>query len=162
MPLELPEDGFDGGRSREDASKIGDAEGYAHNSGNENTDEQRASDPLDQQRGREHNAEDAQQYSRIVHVAKSDEGSLGGGNNACTLKTYEGDEQADARTDGTTQHQRNGIDDVLSQTGDSEQDEDDTLDEYCREGKLPTVAHGKHHSVGKESIEAHTRSQSER
>ena len=159
MPLELPEDGLDGGRRRDDASKVGDAQGNTYNGGDEDADEQRAGDALDQQRGCEHNTEDAQQNGGIVQIAQSDEGGLGRGDDTSTLQADKGNKQADTGTDGATQDQWDGIDDVLPQSGDGEQDEDDTLDEHGGQGKLPAIAHGEHHGVGKEGIQAHARSQ---
>ena len=82
--------------------------------------------------------------------------------NARTLQADESNEQSDTRTYSPSQHQRNGIHDMLAQTRDGEQDEDQALYQNCRQRKLPTVSHGQHHGVGEESIESHARSQGKR
>ena len=161
MPLKLPEDRLNGGRRRKDSIVLGDTQGYAHDGGNQNADEQRTCDVFDQQGRGEQDAEDAQQYGRVVQIAHCDEGSVRGTYDTSTLQTYKGDEESDARTDGTSQHQWNGVDDIAAQTRDSEQDEDEALDEHGCQRELPGIAHRQHHREGKESVETHAWSKCE-
>ena len=161
MPLELPEDGFDRGWGRHDTIVLGDAQGDTHDGGHQDADEQRTRDILDQHGSGDQDAEDAQQYGGIVEVAHGDERRIRRTYDTGTLQTNEGDEESDARTDGTSQNQRDGVDDVAAQTRDGEQDEDETLDEYGRQRKLPAVAHGQYHGEGEEGIQTHARSQCE-
>ena len=162
VPLKLPEDGLDGRRHGDNAVEVGDAQGDAHNGGDENADEQRARNPLDQQSRRQQNAADGQQDSGIVEIAQREERSLGRSHDAGALEADEGDEETDARADGATEHKRNGLDNLLAHAREGEQHEDDALNEDGRQSELPGVAHRDAHGEGEEGVQAHAGSQRER
>ena len=158
VPLELHHYGSDAGWHVEHTGEMCHTQRNAYHGGHQYADEQSTCHLLDKQHGAEQDAECGKQHSRVMQVAHSDKGGRAGRYDAGILQSDKGDEKAYAGRDGTAEHQRHGIYYLLAKACESEQDEDDTLDEYGCEGKLPAITHGEHHGVGKEGIESHARS----
>ena len=161
-PFKLQGDGSDAGRYVEYRTKLGDAQRYSHHGGHQYADKQSACHVLDQQDCTEQNTEAGQQNSRTVQVAQSNKSGNVVHHDTRILQSDEGNKEAYTRRDGPTQNQRHGIHNLLAQTRQSEQYEENTLNEDGCKRKLPCVSHGEHHGIGKECIQTHSGSQRER
>lgn len=161
LPLELAEDWSQARWCADDRGAVGDSQWDANDGGDEDAYEQCTCDVAHQEHGAEQDAEASQQDGGVMQVAQGDEGGVAWTDDARILEADEGDEEADAWRDGATQEQRHAVDDLLTQTGEGESDEDKAFDEDCGQGELPGIAHGEHDGVGEEGIEAHARSQRE-
>ena len=139
-----------------------DAHRNADERSSENTDEQVARHFLDDEHAGQDDADNAEQGRAFGDLTDGDESSLIGSHDTCILQTDEGDEEADTSTDGTFQGSRNSIHHHRADTGSGEDDEDETFDENSRERHLPGIAHSEADREYEESVQTHTRSQSER
>lgn len=95
-------------------------------------------------------------------MSQADKGGIIADDDSRILQTDKGNEKSDTRTDGILDTHGQCVDNFLAQIGHGEQNEDQSLEQYRRQGKLPAVAQCKTHGVGKERIQSHARSQSER
>ena len=59
-------------------------------------------------------------------------------------------------------HRWHRVNQFLSQARNGEKYEEQSFEKYCRQCKLPRVAHEQHNGIGKEGIEPHARCQHKR
>ena len=82
--------------------------------------------------------------------------------NSGILHADEGNEQAYTGTDSLLEGPGDGVDEPVAYFGDCKQDEDESFEEYSREGELPAVPHTEANGKYKESVQAHAGSEGER
>ena len=93
-----------------------------------------------------------------VHLVAEDAeegGGDAGDDDAGVAESDEGDEEADASTDGGVELVRDGGDEALADAGEGEGEEDDAGEEDGTEGGLPGDAHAFDDGVGEVGVEAH-------
>lgn len=130
--------------------------------GEQDAEKQGSAHPFDQQDGGNQQADNAQQRRSRSDVAQTDERGVVVHNDSGILEPQKCDEQADTAPDGEFQRGWECVDNLLAQVAHGEQDEDNALNEHCRQGELPGVAHGEADRIGEERVQPHAGCKPER
>ena len=179
----------DGQEGRQPAGKIGEyaegaqlgiryvqAHGFAQHAGNpgaQNPKQDVALHVFNNQNSSKHNAQHGQENGNPHTVERAVGHGLGkgiqrnlrgrvGDDDPGVQKTDEGDEQTNTYGNGLLQGQRNGVENRFPDTGQGQQNENDTFHENRGQSHLPGIAHLLHHRVGKVGVEPHAGGQSKR
>ena len=91
-----------------------------------------------------------------MHVAQRYGCGLARHDNPCVTKADKGDKQSDARRDGCAYLVRHGIYQLVAQSGDSEQNENQAFDEDSCQRKLPAVTHRQYDCINEEGEDTHS------
>ncbi|MNE61102.1 hypothetical protein D3C80_1562910 [compost metagenome] len=107
-------------------------------------------------------ADRRQQRARLVQRAKLDQCGRAVDDNPRRFKTDQSEKQSDAGTHCMTQAHGNAVEQPFAHPRQCQQHEQHPRDEHCAKRRLPGVAHGADHGIGKEGIEPHARRQANR
>lgn len=92
---------------------------------------------------------------RVTDIAKRDDRGGAGDDDACVAESDEGDEEADASSDGGMKLMGDSGDETLAETGEGEGEKDDPGEEDSAESALPGNAHLEADGIGEVCVEAH-------
>ena len=137
----------------------GDPHGDAQQAGHDDADQDGALDVAHQQDDGESQTDQEQPERRLV------QGSQGGharaeGDDAHVQDADVGHKDADAAADGVLQAAGDGLDDVLADLGDGDEDVQQAADEHHGQRLLPGEAQSEADGVDKEGVQAHAGGQS--
>ena len=169
-PLELAEDRSDAvgkgnhalGEGSDSCAGCGILDEEADGGSNEDAPEHSAADLCHNQAGGDEQADEGYKSLALSDAAESHDGGIVVNDDAGVLHADEGDEQADTCADGLLKRTGDGIDEPAANLGKGEDDEQQTLDENCREGELPRMTHTEAHREHEEGVKTHAGGEGER
>src|SRR5690606_26958947 len=149
-------------RHGDDAVQRGQAQRDGDGGDGQDADHHGAGDLAGGQGADDEEAQGGQDRTGSGDFAQGDQGGRMINHDAGVLQGDDGQEQADTGADAGTQRQRHAVDDPLADLEGRQQEEKHAGQEHGTQAHLPAVAHGQHHGVGEEGVQAHARSQGDR
>jgi hypothetical protein len=147
---------------RDQAGKLGHAQGDAGDGYHQNADQYGAGDPACLQADDQEETEDRQQRRRLGQVTEGHLGSRIADHDTGLLQRNQRQEQADAGSNRRAQLQGDAVDDPFANPEHRQHEEQARREEHRTQRHLPGMTHAQHHGVGEKDVQTHARRQSDR
>src|ERR671924_835194 len=128
----------------------------------DNAQENSAAEPARHQNGDEDQTRSGEQNFRIRDFSEADEGGGIGDDDFCVAQTNKRNKEADARSGSVLKAIGNGVDDLLTDVADCEQQKKYAREKDDAKGGLPRHAATEHDRVSEVRVERHTWRESDR